>query len=147
MLSQVGGLDARVRAVVALVVLLLVVHEAHVLREVRHVFPTLEANFPVRPESKSTGLLAIEQQENLSIFHPLPTLLLLRIRIRQNRFRSRFASQYRYGTVLGKIEIQHSLSKIRDLVGLSAFLVFLFYRVGYRSQDQVFSHNFPTFSP
>jgi len=30
------------------------------------VFPTLDANFPVRAESKSTGLLAIEQILTLS---------------------------------------------------------------------------------
>jgi hypothetical protein len=56
-LAQVGRLDAGVGAVVALVVLLLVVHEAHVLREVGHVFPAFEANFPGQDRVKINSAL------------------------------------------------------------------------------------------
>ncbi len=59
-LAEVGRLDAGIGAVVAFVVLLLVVHEADMLGQIGHMFPALEANFPASPESKSTGLLAIE---------------------------------------------------------------------------------------
>jgi hypothetical protein len=59
-LAQIRWLDAGVRTVVALVVLLLLVHEAHVLGEVGHVLATLEANFPVHESQISTWLLVIE---------------------------------------------------------------------------------------
>ena len=60
-LAQVGRLDAGIRTVVTLVILLLVVDKAHVLRQVRHVLPTLEADFPGQKSQIQTGLLAIEK--------------------------------------------------------------------------------------